>query len=144
MPAGRPRTVSFSEEEMIELGKDMVKYVTEHKDTILHLSEWYTIKKMFTYKEWKTFIQRLEFIPYYEQALRIVGYKYLDKHSNVRDGISQRWQRIYFGDLKEGEDADADAEAERKAKALKGEARAAEEEKQKVLDEVQRNRKTIK
>lgn len=105
MTAGAPRTVSFSEEEMIKLGQEMVKWVKENH-SILHLSEWYTIEKMFTYNEWKTFIQRKEFVPYYEVALKIVGRKYLDKDSNVRDGISQRWQRTYFGDLKENEDQD--------------------------------------
>lgn len=143
MVAGTPRTVSFSADEMIELGKDMVAYVKKNKKTILHLCEWYTIEKGYTYNEWKTFIQKKEFIPYYEQALKIVGLKYVDKSSNVRDGISQRWQRVYFGDLKEHEDIDMDAEAERKAKALKGDARATEEERQKVMEEVQRNRKPI-
>lgn len=101
--SGAPRTVSFSEEEMIELGKEMVQWVKEHPD-ILHLSEWYTIEKMFIYKQWKCFIQCPEFLPYYEVALKMVGRKYLDKDSNVRDGISQRWQRSYFQDLTERED----------------------------------------
>lgn len=144
MPGGSPRTVSLSEKDMIELGKEMVSYVKKNKKTILHLCEWYTIEKGYTYKEWKTFIQKVEFIPYYEQALRIVGLKYVDKTSNVRDSISQRWQRIYFGDLKEGEDIDADNNELRKATALKSEARAIEEERQKVLDEVQRNKKAPK
>ncbi len=144
MAGGRPRTVSFTEEEMIKLGKDMVAYVKSNFKTILHLCEWYTIEKGYTYKEWKTFIQREEFIPYYEQALKLVGLKYVDKKSNVRDSISQRWQRIYFGDLREGEDADADANELRKAASLKGEARAIEQERQKVLDEVQRNKRQLK
>jgi len=140
---GRPRTTSFSNEEMIELGQEMVDYVTKNKKTILHLCEWYTILKGFTYKEWKAFIQIPCFLPYYEQALKIVGLKYVDKNSNVRDGISQRWQRVYFGDLKESEDADADAEAVRRAANLKADAKAQEEEKQKVLDEINRCRKSL-
>lgn len=144
MPAGCPRTVSFSETEMIKLGEEMVEFVKKNKKTILHLCEWYTIEKRFTYNQWKTFIQREEFIPYYEQALKIVGLKYVDKNSNVRDGISHRWQRIYFGDLKEGEDSDANEDAARKASALKSEAKAIEEEKQKVLQEVQRHKRTPK
>lgn len=144
MAGGRPRTVSFTEKEMIAMGKEMVKYATAYKKTILHLCEWYTIEKGFTYKEWKTFIQRQEFIPYYEQALKIVGLKYVDKNSNVRDGISQRWQRVYFGDLKESEDLDADANEIRKAKSLKNEAKAIEEERLKVLEEVQRNKRIPK
>jgi len=101
---GRPRDVSFSENEMVELGKEMVLWITENQNSVLHLSEWYTIHKMFTYKQWKTFIQRAEFMPYYDAALKIVGKKYLDKDSNVRNGISERWFRVYFGDLREEED----------------------------------------
>lgn len=144
MAAGRPRTISFSEEQMIEMGKDMVDYVRKNKKTILHLCEWYTIEKGFTYNEWKTFIQKPEFLPYYEQALKIVGLKYVDKNSNVRDGISQRWQRVYFGDLKESEDKDADADSIRKASALKSEAKALEEERVKVIEEVQRHKRIPK
>ncbi len=75
MVAGRPRTTSFSVEEMIELGEEMVEWVIKNKKT-LHLSEWYTIEKGFLYREWKTFIQREEFIPHYEKALKIIGKKY--------------------------------------------------------------------
>ena len=144
MAGGRPRTVSFDEKQMIAMGKEMVAFVKANQKTILHLCEWYTIEKGFTYKEWKTFIQREEFVPYYEQALKIVGLKYVAKNSNVRDSISQRWQRIYFGDLREGEDADAEAAELRKASALKGEARAQEQERQKVLEEVTRTRRKPK
>ena len=144
MPSGRLRTVSFDDKKMIFLGKEMIEFVQRNRSTILHLSEWYTIHKGFTYNEWKTFIQREVFIPYYEQALKIVGLKYVDKTSNVRDSISQRWQRVYFKDLREQEDTDSDAEQLRKASALKGEARAVEEERQRVLDEVQRNKRTLK
>jgi hypothetical protein len=129
---------------MISLGKEMVAFVKANNKTILHLSEWYTIEKGYTYNQWKTFIQRDEFIPYYEQALKIVGLKYVSKNSNVRDSISQRWQRIYFDDLREKEDSDADANELRKASALKGEARAIEQERQKVLEEVQRNKRGLK
>ncbi len=142
MPAGAPRTVSFSPEEMIALGEEMIAYVTEHRKEMLHLSQWYSIEKMFTDKQWETFVDRAEFIPYYEKALKLVGLNYLDKNSNVRDGISNRWQRVYFRDLRKREDADADEESTRKASSLKGEARAIEQERQKVLEEVQRNKRT--
>ena len=105
---GAPRTVSLPVEDMKKLGQEMVDLeVNKHPD-ILHLSEWYTIHKMFTEKQWETFIDRAEFIPYYEQSLKIVGRKYLDKNSNVREGVSQRWQRVYFKDLRSQEDADFD------------------------------------
>jgi len=113
-PGGRPRTVSFSEEEMIDLGKEMVEWVKQNDP--LHLSEWYTIEKMFIYEEWKTFIQRKEFIPYYQRALKIVGKNYLHNNGKVNPGISQRWQRVYFKDLKEQEDQDLDDAAKRASK----------------------------
>ena len=113
MSAGRPRTVSLPPEEMIKLGEEMIKWVKEHPE-ILHLSEWYSIEKMYLESQWDTMCRCPEFFPYYEQALKIVGRKYLDKTSNVRDGISQRWQRVYFKDLKRQEDADADADVIRK------------------------------
>lgn len=99
---GRPREVSLSKEEMIDLGQEMVKWVEENQP--LHLSEWYTIKKGFIYKQWKTFIQREEFIPYYEKAIRIVAKKYID--GTVNASIAQRFLRIYFPNLKEQEDED--------------------------------------
>ncbi len=115
----RPRTVSFSEKEMKELGEEMIAWVKSHPK-MLHLSEWYSGEKMFLYNEWKTFIQKSEFIPYYEQALGIVGRKYLDKTSDVREGISQRWQRAYFKDLKEIEDQDLEDASLRAIKAAEG------------------------
>lgn len=144
MVRGTKRTVSPPVKDMIALGKEMVSWVKANKKTILHLCEWYTIEKGYTYNEWKAFIQLKEFLPYYEQALKIVGLKYVDKNSNVRDKISDRWQRVYFGDLKEQEDRDSDAEQLRKASALKGEARAIEEERLKVIEEVQRNKRKLK
>lgn len=116
MVAGRPRTTSLSEKDMIELGKEMLNWVRTNPD-VLHLSEWYTIEKGFIYRQWKTFIQRDEFIPYYEQSLKVIAKKYLNKESNVREGVSQRWQRIYFADLREQEDRDMQDKIDREAKA---------------------------
>jgi hypothetical protein len=115
--SGKPRKTSFAPKEMEKLGNEMVVWLKNTMD-VLHLSEWYTIEKGFTYNEWKTFIQRKEFIPYYEIALKIVGKQYLDKNSNVIPGISQRWQRVYFKDLKEQEDSDASEEIERQSTLL--------------------------
>lgn len=141
MAGGRPRTTSFSEEEMIKLGEEMLSYVKKHKKTILHLSEWYTIEKGFLYNEWKKFIEKEEFRPYYEQALKIVGLRYMDKTSNVRENIAPRWQRVYFKDIRESEDEDLDADAARKASALKSETQAVEEQKLKVLEKVLENKR---
>ena len=113
---GRSRTTSPSDPELAKLGKEMIKWVKENDP--LHLSEWYSIEKMFTYNQWKAMIQHKIFLPYYEQALMIVGRKYLDKNSNVRDSISHRWLRVYFKEFKEAEDEAVlfKAEAARKEK----------------------------
>ena len=100
--SGRPRTTSFEPDQMIALGEEMVKWVEENQP--LHLSEWYTCKKMFTYEQWKKFIEKQEFRPYYQHSLRIVGKKYLD--GTVNSSIAHRFLRIYFRELKELEDAD--------------------------------------
>lgn len=110
---GAPRTVSLSDDGMSALGKEMVDWVKSHPDTI-HLSQWYTIEKGFTYNQWKTFITIKSFFPYYEQALKIIGIKYLD--STINSSISQRWQRIYFKDLREQEDEDLRMKIEMEAK----------------------------
>ena len=112
---GAPRKTSFSEEEMIALGQEMILWVK--KNNPIHLSQWYTIEKMFIYKEWKTFIQRVEFIPYYEQALKLVGMNYLD--GTIKERLAQRWQRVYFKDLKEEEDDTAEFNAKLKTEEAK-------------------------
>jgi len=110
----RPRTVSLPPEKMIELGKEMVKWVMENKP--IHLSKWYTQHKDFSDKEWNSMRQMPEFLHYYEKALKLVGYSYLDKDSNVDPRLKDRWQRVYFKDLRDQEDQDADAKVERESK----------------------------
>ena len=142
MPAGAPRTVSLEPEDMIKLGEEMIEWVKENKP--IHLSMWYTQEKSFTDKQWDTFTNREEFVPYYTKALRLVGYSYLDKNSDIDPRLKDRWQRVYFRDLRIQEDQDAKEEAVLKAAALKGDARAQELERQAVLDEVQRNKRKPK
>ncbi len=112
MSGGRPRDVSFPPEQMIELGKEMVQWVKDNKP--LHIKQWYSIQKMFTYNQWKTMQVCKEFFPYYEQALNIISIQYIDKTSNIRDSVSHRFLRAYFKDVREQEDEDADRETERK------------------------------
>jgi len=111
--AGRPRTVSPPEKDLIALGKEMVAWVKDNEQKVLHISEWYCIHKEILTSVWETMIKRPEFVSYYEQALKIIGKKYLDKDSNVREGVSQRWQRSYFKDLRKEEDQDAQDKLDR-------------------------------
>lgn len=142
MTAGRPRTVSFPPDDMIALGEELISWLDDNPDT-LHLSQWYSRVKHFTFKQWDAMTQLPEFLPYYEQALQTVGLQYLDRRSNVRDGISQRWQRLYFRDLRKHEDADADAEAMRRANALKAESAADQAERQRVIAEIERGKQKL-
>ena len=110
-PAHRPRSVTPPMEDMIALGEEMVKWVKERPKT-LHLSEWYTIEKGYTYNQWKTFIQKTEFLPHYERATKMIALRYLD--GTINPTIASRFLRNYFGDLTERENKDADADADRK------------------------------
>lgn len=114
MVAGRPRTVSLPPDEMIELGKEMVAYVKEHKP--LHLNMWWMVEKEILENDWKCYIQHEEFLPYYKRALAIVGQQFIDKDSQADRAIKDRWQRVYFKDLRELEDFDKDRDMERKRK----------------------------
>lgn len=108
-PVGRPRTVSPQPDEMIQLGQDMIDWIVENNP--LHVSAWYSIKMGICERDWKLMKILPEFCPYYEQALKLIGQKYLDKTSNVREGVSQRWLRSYFSDLREEEDETAENKA---------------------------------
>jgi hypothetical protein len=142
MALGRPRTVSLSDKDMIALGEEMVAWVKKHKP--IHLSMWYTMEKDFTDLQWDAFRKCPPFIHYYTKALKLIGFQYLDKDSQVDVRLKDRWQRVYFKDLKQSENEDAEDNELRKASALKGEARAVEQEKIKVLEEVQRNKRKLK
>jgi len=96
---GRPRTVSRTPEEMIALGEEMVKWVEENKP--LHLNEWYGIVKMLSFREWKAFIQNVEFLPYYNKCLAIVSKNYIN--GTINSSIAHRFMNVYFKDVMEEE-----------------------------------------
>lgn len=138
-PGGRPREVSLPPEEMIELGKEMIDWVKLNKP--LHISEFYSLEKELLYSEWETMIKRPEFVRYYERAMQLIGKQYLDKNSNVREGASQRWQRVYFKDLKREEDEKEDRKLEKefefKKKLLELEAMVKSKQNENVSEDIQ-------
>lgn len=113
----RPRTVSLPPDEMITLGKEMVDWIKLNKP--LHISKWYSIEKEILDSEWETMIKRPEFVGYYEIGMKLIGEQYLDKNSNVREGASQRWQRVYFKDLAREEDDKESRKIEKELEAKK-------------------------
>lgn len=126
-PGGSPRTVSLSKNEMISLGKEMVEWVKENEP--IHIKQWYSLQKRFTYNEWKSFIQLPEFLPYYQEALSIVSLKYID--GTINPSIAQRFLRVYFKDVKEEENQElehkVDKETESKKQVLDHQAKIAKD-----------------
>ncbi len=115
MAGGRPRTVSLEPEEMIDLGQQMCDWVAKNKP--MHLSQWYSFEMDITDKDWNSMRQCPEFLHYYTKALKMVGMQYLDKDSKVDVRIKDRWQRVYFKDLKQEEDETKKHDAQLKAQA---------------------------
>jgi len=142
---GRPRTAIPSKEELIELGEDLVRWASApHKKgepLRLRYCEWYT-EKGFVRKQWKEFFDKEEFSTYYERAQSILARKYID--GTVNQSIAHRYLRIYDPDVKEEEDQTANENEIRKASALKSEAKAIEQAKQEVLEEVAREKRIPK
>jgi hypothetical protein len=143
MPAGRPRTSIPDKEELIELGKDLLEWASEKKKGELRARwcEWFAKKHFFLRAQWKHMIEKQEFRPYYEAAQAYLAEKWID--GTINQSIAHRYLRLYDPELRESEDNDLNLEATRRASALKSEAKAIEEEKQKVLDEVQRNKRNL-
>lgn len=141
MAGGRPRTSIPEKEELIKLGEDLLAWASEKKKGELRCRwcEWYAKKHFFIRKQWKRMVDTEEFRPYYEAAQVYLGERWID--GTINQAIAQRYLRIYDPELKENEDIDADEKEVRKAAALKSEARALEEEKLKVLNEVQRSKR---
>jgi len=144
MPAGRPRTSVPEKEELIKLGEDLLEWASTKAKGELRCRwcEWYAKKHFFIRKQWKRMLDTEEFRPYYEAAQVYLGEKWID--GTIHQSIAQRYLRIYDPELTEQEDKDKDADELRKASSLKGEARAIEQERQKVLEEVQRNKRKLK
>ena len=144
MVSGRLRTTAPSDEELEKLGEDLLVWAAEKKKGELRCRwcEWYSRKHFFIRKEWKRMIDTPIFRPYYEAAQTYLAEKWID--GTINASIAHRYLRLYEPELRESEDADAEAEAARKADALKGQARADEEERQRVIDEIQRNKPELK
>jgi hypothetical protein len=110
MAGGRPREVTPPKDELIALGKEMVKWVKQNNPC--HISAWYIGVKHILRSDWRKYIEKEEFRTYYEQALQIIGEQYVVKESQIEPSIKHRWLRLYFGDLREQENEDKKFEAE--------------------------------
>ena len=141
MAGGRPRTTTPPPSDMIALGEEMIEFVSNPKNKVLSLSEFYTGIKGYTYNDWKIMYVAPEFAPYYERALRIIGKRYLD--GTVNPSIAQRYLRRYDAELREQEDADMKAKVELEKDAKKEESKTALEGMAKVFDQIQKAREEL-
>ena len=73
MAGGRPPNL-FSTEEVIELGKDLLAWIESSagKETLIWVDWYYNKHNMFRH-DWKSLIQRPQFLPYYELARQIMA-----------------------------------------------------------------------
>jgi len=142
MPAGRPRTAIPEKNDLIELGKNLVHWASERQiegePIRVRFCDWYTAEG-FVRKQWEHMREKPEFQWYYERARSLMALRYVD--GTVNQSIAHRYLRMYDPEVRDHEDQDADANELRKAAALKNESRAIEQEKLKVLEEVQRSKR---
>ena len=140
----RPRTAIPESKELIELGEDLLEWASEEVEGEIRCRwcQWYACKHFIIRKQWKRMIDTDEFRPYYEAAQPYLAQKWVD--GTINQSIAHRYLRIYDPELKEHEDIDADANEERKARSLKNEAKVVEEEKLKVLEQVNRGKRKLK
>lgn len=103
LKVGAKRTHTPQYDDLIAFGEEMVEFFEKNPHT-LHINQWYCRIKGVIYKDWKAMIQKPEFIPYYERAASIVALNYVDKTSNMREGASQRFLRVYYKDVRDCED----------------------------------------
>jgi len=111
----RPRTITPSPEELIELGKDLLAWATEETPELrCRFCQWYSLKKDILDDEWELMIRKTEFIGYYEKARVALAQRYID--GSVKEGISHRFMRIYAPEVKREEDETSAYNASLKAK----------------------------
>lgn len=113
MTAGRPRTSTPPPEECIKLGEELVQWATEPtKEWRCLFQQWYSLKKGILRKDWKSLVQREEFVPYYEKAQSALAKRAVD--GTMKDGFGQRYIRLYDRELIEAENEQAKFDADLK------------------------------
>lgn len=116
---GRP-PLHGSNEELIELGKELVAWVKERigKSDLVHLSQFYVNYKNMCRTEWRIIRKRNSFVPYYEQALELMSQQTII-NKDINTSYGSRYLGIYCADIRdhERENIVFKAEAENAAKA---------------------------
>lgn len=101
---GRPPLPGCTNEELIQMGKDLLIWLEKEKDNekIVHLSQWYSQIKGISRSDWAAIRQRDSFLQYYERAIEWMGVKTL-LNKKLSDSYGNRFIAIYFKDVRDHE-----------------------------------------
>ncbi len=81
------------------LGKELLDWLDDQKE-FWHLSDWYYGVKKMLYTQWKSIIQRPEFLPYYKTAVKKMG-TLMMKNKDMPTAYGSRFLAIYFEEVRE-------------------------------------------
>lgn len=113
----RTRIMAPSDEELLKLGEDLL--IWANKPDSLFMAQFYSCEKHILRKDWKNIIQRMPFVPYYEEAQIIIGTRHLT--GALKEGIAHRFIRLYHHDVREDDDAVAAAKNKANSQVITGE-----------------------
>lgn len=112
MAGGRPPNF-FTSEEVTELGKDLLAWVesNEGKSTLIWV-DWYWDKHQLFRQDWKSLIQRPEFLPYYQMARQKLA-RNIVLNDDIPQSYGNRYLHLYDDTVLEHEEAIKDRDAMR-------------------------------
>lgn len=121
MAGGRPPKL-FTAEEVHILGQDLLQWIEseESKKTIIWV-DWYWNKHQMFRSDWKSLIQRPEFLPYYELARQKMASN-ITFNDKIPQSYGNRYLHKYDDQLQDFEEANRDKEAARKKSSITSEA----------------------
>lgn len=110
MAGGRPPKL-FTSEEAHELGKDLVNWVesNEGKATLIWV-DWYWDKHKMFRPDWKSLIQRPEFLPYYQLARQKLT-RNIVLNDNIPQSYGNRYLHLYDDEVFDHEEGIRDRDA---------------------------------
>lgn len=101
MAGGRPRTVTPEKEELIELGKDLVRWAKEDTEELrCRFCQWYSSRGILS-DNWELMVRKTEFVGYYEEARMVLGNRYLD--GSINPSIAHRFLNIYCPEVRQSD-----------------------------------------
>lgn len=143
-PGGRPRTAIPERDELIELGKDLVKWSEQQfqsaKDAPTRWCEWYT-DRGFVRKQWEHMREKEEFQWYYEKALANISKRYSD--GTINSSIAHRYLRVYDHEVRDRENQDKEDDLKREQALQQGVAKDYEDKLMTIANQLQRAREAF-